>query len=1742
MKPSMAHDRDALWASGYDETVEVNQRALIDKVLARYSGEFTVFRELLQNSDDAQSSAVEIHFETEEYLRRKNNKNAMQPGDSEGFPDLKTTLVSQWTFRNNGIVFRDEDWNRLRKIAEGNPDEEKIGAFGVGFYSLFSVTEEPFVISGGHGMQFHWKDKSGDQLLVRRGDLPSKDGPQSNPWTTFEMTLREQGPVPQPFDLTRFLASSITFMVHLRSVSVFFDSHRLAHLTKSPGIPRELGLPKVLKRSSGLGLMSVKSVQSAATRIQAQVMHAVYDLGTEKPLVLPVGEPRKVSQGGFFSSLLSTFTSHQPVLPKPLPQPQVNKDPTGVYTSSVTLTMFNADVDVKLDKKLQSELHRSTKKNPPNHLNYSLIYTGKDEYNVSVEEEKNQPVSCGSVFQGLRADLNGAGQAHVFIGHATGQTTGIGGHMASRFIPTVERESIDLVDRNVAVWNRELLYVGGYLCRAAYEMELENIRMLWDEAASSSNTNGFLPDPQLGDWLRDRFLHVLKFFTFHVSTPSSDVARFLEAAFFGCSTLPLKVLSTTGVRDASDVRAPDPMFSSFLKHLPVLPALVLSSAPLAIKSLQSKELITEITFSDVLAQLRQHPLNEEELVACLQWWVGVGQQDATHDTTRARTELLNATILSLGSGKDARPIPLSMVQYFIHQRMIPLDGPLPDTLMPLSVTKHFTQEQLKSFGWREFSILDWVQHIFRPDVMNANPAQDVTRSSEWAERVLTILARTWPSLSKESHEMIKAMLAQKSCIPTSSGLQKPQLAYFPSANIFNDLPVVTFTSGGTLKGSMEKLLSFIGVRKHVDLQVVFDRMVKTGDWTVSDLITHLVTIQSTLTPDEITKLQMTSAFSKEGEKALPGKKSRYRAGDLYEPSVTNRQLGLPIIDWGEKTKWRSSSEEAKLLHRLGLRKNPPLDLTVKLCTSSEPDIRSAAFKYLIDSIPSRYPDYRRENFGHVAFIPAVNDFGPCLGTPNEVFASHQWKDLGFSIVEDAVRGVAVSKLGLNEHPPAARIVALLEKTPPQDQDVARRWFEILAAHVSDFNSSQLSIISKLPIVPTKVESGSQALRWLSPTQCYLGGAPQGQFHSKLFVFVDFGPSANSFLSTCGSKQEPSVEEVASILVADPRRFYDLAGGYENYLVELRNLAVNARLLSPGALARMKISPILLGFRRQRKSRKESNNALDLDEDDWELLYDLRKPLDVVIADDTNAYQMFGESIYAAPQEDLVENFYATLGSKRLSAIVKEDYRVNSEIKHSKSATDARALLLERLPLFLHEHTHTRTKVSLSWLSNQENFKVRVFGKLTVVKSLSFGDNTLKKEQDASAAAKRSGHGPIELWLSGSTQVDMYEVATSLCRLLFETVKVNDALLFMTILSTDLKALKRRGYNVDKILRQQQNDRKLAEAARGSLTSVPVPDPRMSQNLEPETRSLSPSHRAKLPGGWDISPPKAVVSKPFLPPAPVPPLITAPPVPPPKPSTPDPPPQHTVDNEDTGRHPMVPNVLNNTLQNIRRKIPGFNSPSEDALTLSQRRSPNPRTPPTVTPQSNIRSNVTMAIKGCRPEEGKLVHNRREMQTIKESLDEGYCDVSGHVAELDHIGVMGTMKIFIARGAPEPNTFITRKHDSLARFIYIVTPLANVYGLPMTALHIFYDLSGGLIAFNRNGSLFLNYRFFEAWHDQDVKNGDINQAYTSWYFTLAHEIAHNLVQPHNSEHEFYFSALCEAHIEKFLQLLSQPSDRP
>ncbi|TFK44587.1 hypothetical protein BDQ12DRAFT_730629 [Crucibulum laeve] len=1715
--------KDALWNSGHDESVEVNQRALIDKVLARYSGEFTVFRELLQNSDDAQSRAVEIKFETKSYLDQKKNVSNSDIGELSGrLPDLKKALVHQWSFKNNGILFRDEDWSRLKKIAEGNPDEEKIGAFGVGFYSLFSVTEEPFVTSGDQWMGFYWKDKK-DQLFARRGKLPHDTTPELKAWTSFEMPLREPAPIPTAFDFTRFLASSITFMTHLSEISVFFDDKCLTKLTKSSGLPKELGIPKGLKNSSRMGIMTVNNIKSRPLHIQAQVMRWVYSSGSERPpLALKPSKP--AGHGGFFSSLFSSLaggtTPHRSSTPTPTVPVNVT-DPLTTDETSVSLSIFSAEVTVRLDKKIAGELHRSTKKNPPAKLTYELIYTAKNEYDASREEDRRQKFATGSIFQGLRADLDGTGSARIFIGHATAQTTGLGGHMSARFIPTVERESIDFMDRNVGIWNKELLYVGGFVARAAYEFELRSIKELWETGADSAG-----PHPDMQTLLQRRSLHALKFFTFHPSTPSSEVSSLLEAAFFSCcSEHQFPLVSTKGVRNSADIRLPNATFTTFLKDLPTLPEEIVSEAPSMVSLLQNRGLIKEIAFDDVLKELESRPLPEQEMIACLKWWINVYKEGDNSRLDTVRKQLLDAASFTTQMGGVQKKIRLNAIRSFINQKtqaggVIPLDGPLPEYLLPISISKAFSSVSIvNSFPWKELTVTEWLRYICTPGSSKIQVQFDINTSAMWAERVLNVLARAWPTFSGAIKEEITKLLSTKTCIPTSSGMKLPDQAYFPTVNIFNDLPVVMFPNGSMVKGPLEKVLEALGVRKHVDLQVIFNRMIKTNEWTIADLTRYLVSVKGTLTAEELARLKRTPAFPMEvvGHSTPDNKAVRCHAEQLYEPVEVFRQLGLPVIDWGGQAKWRPSSEEAKFLFELGLKRYPPLDVLINLCASENTEIRSIALKYLIDNIGTRYSNYEPTNFSDISFIPTVEG----LRNPREVFSNPEWVPMGFLAIHPNLQANA-TKLKIRDHPSTSQLVALLEKTPPQNQTEARTWFTLLSGRVHDFGPAELRRLSNINIVPVNPEKGAAGptIRYLPPTQCYLGIQSKGAFHSKLFVFVDFGTAGNAFLTACGAKQEPSVEELAKVLLANPHHFYELSQGAPNFLAELRNIAVNSRLLSSGTITRMKAAPVLLGS--QRKPRNPSTpkdiNDDDFGDDEWDRLYDLKKADQIIIEDDTHAYQAFGDQLFIAPQEEILEAFYLQLGSRRLSSLVKEEYHTSSELMTSKVGEETRSLILERLPLFLHEHNHARTRVSYSWLSSQSNFVVKTFGKLSVNKSLNFGDLRLSRNQDASAIAKRFGYGPIQLWLAGNSQVDMYEVATSLNRLLFESPKANDALLFMTILSTDLRALKRRGYNVDRILRQQKAQRQATEDAKAkeqiSTTLMSKPPQTFAKEPEKMLEHTEPT----LPGGFPTKPmPTATISNALQ--------------------------QFTrrigKNINPTGQEGVESSLRSGEVSRLppQPPLPALSPalpPKHSLATVA----PHPvRSPgPTVTPLSNISSNIDMAIKACRPESGNLLRNRQEMQQVKESLNEGYCDISGRVGNLTFIGEICNLKVYLSQEVPDAQTFIQTKSGPLSRFIDVATKLARVYELPLTSLHIFYDLEGGLIAFNRNGSVFLNLRYYEAWHDADVHDGKHNSAFISWYFTLAHEIAHNLVQPHNSEHEFYFSAICEKYIMSLGGLLS------
>ena len=78
----------------------------------------------------------------------------------------------------------------------------------------------------------------------------------------------------------------------------------------------------------------------------------------------------------------------------------------------------------------------------------------------------------------------------------------------------------------------------------------------------------------------------------------------------GQSNHQLPIISSVGVKGAQDVRMPNAAFAEFLKQLPVLTDDVVTGAPTMVATLRARGMIQDITFGDVLKELKARPLPE----------------------------------------------------------------------------------------------------------------------------------------------------------------------------------------------------------------------------------------------------------------------------------------------------------------------------------------------------------------------------------------------------------------------------------------------------------------------------------------------------------------------------------------------------------------------------------------------------------------------------------------------------------------------------------------------------------------------------------------------------------------------------------------------------------------------------------------------------------------------------------------------------------------------------------------------------------------------------------------------------------------------------------------------------------------------------------------------------------------------------------------------------------------------------
>lgn len=197
--------------SGYNGQVTVNIRLLIDKTLARYSSDFVICRELIQNADDAGatwfhfdivcSTTHDIHSQKDQSQRQQTTpilrgisnffKNAKQstqihPSTEQNQTnklasselDFHNNYITEIRASNNGRSFDETDWERIISIAEGNTDVDSVGQFGVGFFSVFSLCEEPIIVSGNEYMSLIW-DNDIPSVYYQKLPDEQKDQPTS---------------------------------------------------------------------------------------------------------------------------------------------------------------------------------------------------------------------------------------------------------------------------------------------------------------------------------------------------------------------------------------------------------------------------------------------------------------------------------------------------------------------------------------------------------------------------------------------------------------------------------------------------------------------------------------------------------------------------------------------------------------------------------------------------------------------------------------------------------------------------------------------------------------------------------------------------------------------------------------------------------------------------------------------------------------------------------------------------------------------------------------------------------------------------------------------------------------------------------------------------------------------------------------------------------------------------------------------------------------------------------------------------------------------------------------------------------------------------------------------------------------------------------------------------------------------------------------------------------------------------
>ena len=898
----------------------------------------------------------------------------------------------------------------------------------------------------------------------------------------------------------------------------------------------------------------------------------------------------------------------------------------------------------------------------------------------------------------------------------------------------------------------------------------------------------------------------------------------------------------------------------------------------------------------------------------------------------------------------------------------------------------------------------------------------------------------------------------------------------------------------------------------------------SGKWSHVDLIKYLASVQNDIPAADIKRLRTMRICPAETE-ALQPSAERYQASDLYEPDQALRRLKLRTMHWPGI--YRPESQEGRFLRILGLRPYPGYTDLIQIMSTAAANgdllLRDQALRYFIDYHQTKgYSQYDHSSV-RSGYLP-IQGSEKKVASPNDCFSNERAAIMGFDILRRDLH-IHASKFGVNPDPPIAECVSRLISNPPQSRRSAREVFSYLASRVSEMRDPYTETLSGASIVPVAAKSSSIAnttvenserIIHIPPRICFLG---DGEKYADIFDYVDFGQEANTFLLRIGSKHEPSTTELTKLLVREPARIFSVLGD-TRYLELLRSVAASWRTMKKdkALVKEMKAAKCLLAYREisSKSSRGDNEDEEESGIKSWELA----TASQVVIVDDIITYNLFKSSLLAAPMEEILEEFYHSLGAREVASLLEEQQSIGMVSKDQTSAMKLQQLIQERSRLFLHDYSSETIKHNAKWI--EQNLKVKCVHTIALRRSLR-GYNFSHRESRSAVV-----HSDKPILYIISQGYDMFEVSQALVPVLLQRSKPQSVFMLEMILESSLQKLRSRGYNVGRIMQRRETEARIADEALKQQQEEQQREIKERGATWEKARaaSVEKTQQNPMPGIFPNSPGRPSVS------------VTG-----------------SIEEESIIDRPrglfsgirkqfgfdnQRPSAENTPASRGRNQVAEQEDTPPPYSQIeghkSQTRAPEPET---VTAPHHLQQNLVNAIQASRPHNSTSVVSQPAVNDVKEAGG-SYCDARPG-QDISFIGETLKVRIFlsntVASNGLSATKFMEANASALRLFATVLLDCADVFALNRSTVHIFYDDTGSTIAFNQNKALFFNYRYFENLHLPSVQQGNKTDAIVYWCIVMAHELSHNLVSDHSAQHSYYTEAMIIQYFGKIASRVGQ-----